>query len=72
MNELVADIAATALRLAGVSPAVTGAVQRMLPKVIDFARTRIANGGDPAAELDLMMAGAEEAARATAHAKFGI
>ncbi len=72
MNELIADIAGSALRLAGVSPAVTGAVVRLIPKVIDYARDRIAAGADPVVEPEVMLAGAEEQAIGAARAKFGV
>ncbi len=72
MNELAGDLLATALRMVGASPMMTDAVRRMVPTIIDFARRRIAEGADPAAELELMMRGAEETARVTAHEKFGV
>lgn len=71
MDELIAEGAALVARAAGVSPVLTQAIERLTPHLIDYARKAIERGADPESELVLLMAGAEEAARAQEKAKFG-
>ena len=71
MYELAGEAAALLMSAAGASPTLVAAVRRMTPKLIEFARKNIEAGKDPDAELDLMMAAAEEQARAAFLTKFG-
>lgn len=71
MDEIAGELVGLFLRGVGASPVLTGAIQRLVPALVSYARKAIDRGADPEAELVLMMAGAEEAARQAERAKFG-
>lgn len=71
IGEVAATVAGAVLRAVGAPPLVAASIERIMPSLVDYAAKRIAEGADPADELELMMLGGEEAARAAERAKFG-
>ncbi len=71
LDGLAGEAAALVLRAAGAPPGLADAVARMAPRVLAFARSRLAAGRDPVAELDALMSGAEEAYRQAFMTRFG-
>lgn len=71
MDELAGEALAIALKAAGASPVLTDSARLMTPKLLSFARKHIEGGRDPVRELDLLMSGAEEAARLAFIKRYG-